>query len=249
MKIRLSALLLTLLAAVPLYAAGAPLSARLGEVTGEVSTRASGAAPWVTVKNGAMIAPGSEVRTAKGASAVIAFSDNNKVKLHSATIFGLDRATTKKTELRLFSGKIQAWVKRLNKADFTVRHAAGVAAVRGTILGVEGTEADATFTLYEGAMDIIDAFGKSLSLSPGQTANLTEAGGNKGTSTTPAGPPPEEPTVEAPPPPPEPTTTQTEGETAPPEEIAAEDIPAEGTEPMPYSPTQEAATTVSPSAP
>ncbi len=249
MKILL-AVLLPLLATVPLYAAELPLAARLAEVNGEVSARASSSASWVAVKDGTMIAPGGEVRTAKGSSVVVVFSDKNKVRLNSATVFGIDGATTLKTNLRLFSGKIQAWVKRVNKADFTVRHVAGVAAVRGTILEAEGTTTGLRLTLFEGAMDVVDAFGNSTSMTPGQTSSLSQTGGNQGVTATPSDvKTPAEPEAEAPAPP-DATTTQTEGEEPPPEEIAAV-----VEEPAPASPVQESATTttadstVSPSAP
>lgn len=245
----LLAVFLPLLAAVPLYAAELPLAAKIDEVNGEVSARATASAAWVAVKNGTMLAPGGEVRTAKGASAVVVFSDNNKVRLNSATVFGIDKATTLKTNIRLFSGRITAWVKRVNKADFVVRHNAGVAAVRGTILEGEGSDAGIVFSLLQGSMDVTDAFGNTASMTAGQSANLTQSGGNQGVQNLPPGTKtPEEPNVEAPEAP-APTTTQTEE--VPPEEVAAEAV-----EPVPASPVQESATTtasesttVSPSAP
>jgi len=239
----LLAAILALLATVPLYAAELPLAAKIDAVSGEVSARASSAASWVAVKNGAMLAPGGEVRTGKGASAVVVFSDNDKVRLNSATVFAIDGATTLKTELRLISGRFTAWVRRANKADFRVRHLAGVAAVRGTVLEGEGTDAGINFTLLQGAMDVTDAFGNTSSLIPGQSANLTQAGGNQGVTTaTGEVKVPEEPAVE---PPAAPTTAATTEPAAPPEEIAAETT----TVPPTKSPVQESATTVSPSAP
>lgn len=246
------AVMLPLLATASLNAAELPLAAKIDAVNGEVSARASSAASWVAAKNGTMLSPGGEVRTGKGASAVVVFSDNNKVRLNSATVFAIDGATTLKTELRLISGRFTAWVRRANKADFRVRHLAGVAAVRGTVLEGEGTDAGITFTLLQGAMDVTDAFGNTSSLNPGQSTNLTQAGGNQGVTTNTGDiKVPEEPAVE---PPAAPTTTTTQTETAtPPEEIAAE----ETTTPATTSPVQESAntttttesTTVSPSAP
>lgn len=251
MKFLLAAFL-PFLAPVPLHAAELPLAAKVDEVNGEVSARASSSASWVAVKNGTMLSPGGEVRTAKGASAVIVFSDNNKVRLNSATVFAIDGATTLKTELRLISGRFTAWVKKANKADFKVRHVAGVAAVRGTILGGEASETGIVFSLHEGTMDVTDAFGNTASMTAGQSANLTQSGGNQGVQALPPGTAiPEEPKVEAPA---APTTTTQTDTTTPPEAIAAETTTA----PPTTSPVQESAnttttttesTTVSPSAP
>jgi ferric-dicitrate binding protein FerR (iron transport regulator) len=114
------------------------------------------AAPWTGVKDGVMLAPGGEVKTWPDSSVVLAFSDGNKVKLEERTTFGVEGATTLRTSLRLFSGKLAAWVKRGNKADFRVRHAAGVAAVRGTVFTMIGTETGLRIALFEGSLEIVD---------------------------------------------------------------------------------------------
>lgn len=233
-----------LLAAVllPVFAAAeAGVSVRLAEVSGTVSARASSAAAWTPVKSGVMLAPGGEVRTDPGAGVVLAFSDGNKVRLEGATTFGVEGATTLKTSLRLFSGRIAAWVKRVNKADFTVRHAAGVAAVRGTVFAMEGTETGLSIALFEGALDVVDSFGRPTTMSPGQNASVTQAAGLTGVSSMPPDmKAPAEPAVEAPPAP--------VASTAP--EAPPADVPAETTVPTaaPPSPAQESST-VSPSAP
>lgn len=258
MKTILAAVLLPLFASVPLYAAEAGVSVRLAEVKGAVSARSSSSAAWTEVKDGTMLAPGGEVRTGPGASVVLAFSDGNKVKLEQKTSFGVEGATTLKTSLRLFSGKLSAWVKRANKADFSVRHAAGVAAVRGTVFGMEGSDLGLQIALFEGILDIVDNFGRPSTMNPGQNAQMSPAAGLMGISSLPpAATPPAEPKVEAPPPP---GTTSAATPPAPAETVPAETVPAdpapatETTALPPSSPTQESATsacvaTVSPSAP
>lgn len=253
MKPLFLAVLLPLFCAAPLYAAEAGVSVRLAEVKGAVSARASSSAEWVAVKEGAMLAPGGEVRTDPGANVVLAFSDGNKVKLEQKTTFGVEAATTLKTSLRLFSGKITAWVQRANRADFSVRHKAGVAAVRGTIFGMDGTEAALEIALYLGVLDITDNFGRPSTLSPGQNARVSQEAGLMGISSLPAGTTaPPEPAVAAPPPPGTTTAAPAPAETVP------ADTTADGgtTEAPPPSVTQESATTsstcvatVSPSAP
>lgn len=250
MKALFLAVLLPLFRAAPLYAAEAGVSVRLAEVKGAVSARASSSAEWVAVKEGTMLAPGGEVRTGSGASVVLAFSDGNKVRLAPKTTFGVEGATTLKTTLRLFSGKITAWVKRANNADFAVRHSAGVAAVRGTTFDMEGSDAALEIALYLGVLDIVDNFGRPSTLSPGQNARMSPAAGLMGISSLPpASTPPAEPQVESPPPPG--TTTAAPG----PAETVPADATADGgtTEVPASSPTQESATTcvatVSPSAP
>lgn len=259
MKILLAAVLLSLFAAGPSYAAEAGVSVRLGEVKGTVSARASSSAAWTEVKDGAMLVPGGEVKTGPGSSVVLAFSDGNKVKLEQKTSFAVEGATTLKTSLRLFSGKVSAWVKRANKADFSVRHAAGVAAVRGTIFGMEGNELSMQIELFEGVLDIVDNFGRPSTMSPGQNARMSADAGLMGISSLPPGTKaPEEPKVETPPAPG--TTTAAPAPEAAPAETVPADTKAETetTEVPASSPSQENATTtaestcvptVSPSAP
>lgn len=198
MKNILSAVLL--LASIPLYAAETRVVVRLAEVEGGVSARASSSAVWVAAKVGEIIAPGGEVKTEAGGGAVIAFSDGSKVKLGPATTFAVEGATTLTTSLRLFSGRLHAWVKRANKAEFKVRHSAGVAAVRGTVFGMYGTAAVFKVDLFEGALDIIDIFGRPASLVPGQSAAVSETAGLQRVSSLPPGArPPAEPQVDLPP--------------------------------------------------
>lgn len=252
MKTLLAAVLLPLFATVPLYAAESGVAIRLVEVKGAVTARASSTAEWVAVKDGVMLSPGGEAKTGAGASVVLAFSDGNKVHLGPKTTFAVEGATTLKTSLRLFSGRLSAWVKRANKADFTVRHAAGVAAVRGTVFAMEGTDTGMNIQLFEGALDIVDSFGRPSSMSPGQSASVSQTAGLQGISSLPPeAKAPVEPTVKAPPPPA--TTTAA----PPPAESAPEAIADSETATAPTtSPTQESSTTsstcdntVSPSSP
>lgn len=241
----LTAALIFLFGVAPLYGAEAGVSVRLAEVAGKVSARAASTAAWTEVRNGAMLAPGGEVRTEPGASVVLAFSDGNKVKLEPGTTFGVEGATTLKTSLRLFTGKLSAWVKRVNKADFVVRHAAGVAAVRGTVFGMEGTETGLSIALFEGALDIVDSFGRPSSMTPGQSAQITQAAGLTGISSLPPeAKAPAEPVVEAPPPPATAASAPSPAETVPADTTESSVVPA----PPTSSPTQETST-VSPSAP
>lgn len=249
-----AAAMLPLLMAVPSYAAESGVSVRLGEVKGAVSARASSSAAWAAAADGAMLAPGSEVNTGAGATAVLAFSDGNKVKLEPGTTFGVEGATTLKTSLRLFSGKIAAWVKRANKADFTVRHAAGVAAVRGTIFTVESGALEVKIALYDGLLDIVDNFGRPSTMSPRQSAHLSPDAGLMGISSLPpAAQTPEEPKTTPPPPPGTTAAAPPPADAPPPEALPS----ADKTALPPPSPIQESRTTtvpacvstVSPSAP
>jgi hypothetical protein len=94
MKILLAIALLPLFFAGTLYAAETGVAVRLAEVKGAVSARASSQAAWAAVKDGAMLAPGGEVKTEPGASVVLAYSDGNKVKPEEKTTFGVESATT-----------------------------------------------------------------------------------------------------------------------------------------------------------
>lgn len=248
MQTLLAAALLPVFLAASSYAADTGVSIRLAEVKGEVSTRASASAAWTPVKDGAMLAPGGEAKTGRGASVVLAFSDGNKVRLGPATTFGVEGASSVKTSLRLFVGRLDAWVKRSNRTNFTVRHRAGVAAVRGTVFTMEGADAETSIALFSGALDLVDLFGLPASLTPGQIARVSVDAGLQGIASLPPGTPtPAEPAV-APPPPP--TDTQTTV-------VPPDDLPATEVQPtLQANPTQESGTTestcvetVSPSAP
>ena len=173
--------------AVPLYSAESPVAVRLAEVKGVVTARASSTAAWVDAKNGTMLAPGGEIKSEANGSAVLAFSDGNKVKFGPRTTFAVEGATTLTTSLRLFSGRLQAWIRRANKADFVVRHRAGVAAVRGTVFEMLGAGAGLKIVLFEGALDITDSFGRPSSLSPGQSAQMSETAGMQRIASLPPG--------------------------------------------------------------
>lgn len=238
----LLAVFLPLFAALPSRGAELPLGAKLAEVKGTVSARASAEAAWTEVKDGVMLAPGGEVKTEDGASAVLAFSDNNKVRLGSKASFALEGATTAKTSLRLLAGRLECWIKRVNKAEFTVRHRSAVASVRGTVFAMEGSDTGAKIELFEGGLDIVDAFGRPTTLAPGQAASVSQSAGLEGiASLPPEVKAPEEPKVEAPPAP----KVVAALPPAPPAEIATEPEQA----PAATSPKQESATTVSPSSP
>lgn len=253
MKNLLAAVFLSLLASGPSYGAEAALGVQLAQVTGAVSARTSSSGEWTAVKDGDMVAPGGEVKTYSGASVVLAFSDGNKVKLEPGTTFGVEGATTLATTLRLFSGKLAAWVKRANRADFRVRHAAGVAAVRGTVFAMEGSETGLKIALFEGSLDVVDSFGRPSTLSPGQNATVSTQAGLTGISSLPPETKaPEEPKVEAPPAPkPDAAAKEPAKETVP-EDLPAAETATETTELPPPSVKQESAntaTTVSPSSP
>lgn len=253
MKTLLAAVFLSLLAAGPSHGAEAAVGVQLAQVTGAVSARASSSGEWAAVKDGDMVALGGEVKTYSGASVVLAFSDGNKVKLEPGTTFGVEGATTLATTLRLFSGKLAAWVKRANRADFRVRHAAGVAAVRGTVFAMEGSETGLNISLFEGSLDVVDSFGRPSTLSPGQNATVSAQAGLTGISSLPPDvKAPEEPKVEAPPAPKTDAAAKEPAKETAPEDLPAAETAAETTELPPPSVKQEnanTATTVSPSSP
>ncbi|MBI3288409.1 MAG: FecR domain-containing protein, partial [Elusimicrobia bacterium] len=222
MKMLLAAVSMFFLFAAPARAAESLLAARLADVIGRVSARVSSTAPWVQVKSGAMLAAGGEVKTEVGSGVVIVFSDGNKVFLAPRTTFAVEGATTLKTSLRLFSGRIECWVKRTNNANFAVRHRSAVASVRGTVFAMEGTDSAVKIDLFSGGLDIVDSFGRPSSLTSGQRAEVAQDTGLQGISTLPPDAvAPKEPDVAPPPPPPADMSAKDDG--TPPEDKPAED--------------------------
>jgi hypothetical protein len=112
-----------------------------------------------------------------------------------------------------------------------------VAAVRGTVFAMEGSDLGLNIALFSGALDIVDNFGRPSSMSPGQNAHVSPEAGLMGISSLPPGTAaPVEPNVEAPAPPP---ATDAKTTDVPPDALPATETEA----PPPASPTQESATT------
>jgi ferric-dicitrate binding protein FerR (iron transport regulator) len=119
-----------------------PRTAELSELRNTVEARASGADQWQTASEGQNIAAGDGVRTGDEARARLDLSDGGILRLGANTEFELTELSPGETDpaTRLQVGAGHVWIsvsKALGNGAFEVDTPNGVAAVRGSLMGVE----------------------------------------------------------------------------------------------------------------
>lgn len=173
MQLRPALLVLSVLFAAARAFAQAPAAA-LADFKGGVAVEAGGQA--LEPKPGLLLPPAAVVTTRGGSTAVIAFSNGNKVRLGAFSSIKVDERSAQRTTLSLLRGRLDCWVKRFKSSRFQVRTGAAVAAVRGTVFSVDFDGASARFDLFSGELSVTDIFGRGLVLTPGQRVDVTPSG-------------------------------------------------------------------------
>lgn len=148
------------LAAVPARAAGAAADARVDFAAGAVTAETAGAKRQV--KTGDALAAGDVIATAEAATAVVRLADGSRLKLRGGSRLQLTpRApSSRATEVMLILGGVFAQIaKRASGAEFRVRTAGAVAAVRGTRFftafgRTRGSERDLWVCVDEGLVEV-----------------------------------------------------------------------------------------------
>jgi hypothetical protein len=105
--------------------------------------------PWMPLRVGQELAPGSTVRTANDSSVVLFLDQNGPlVKLTENTTLGIDKLTFEptgvdtivETQLDLKSGRVVGIVRRLSTTSkYEVKTPTGVAGIRGTEYSISAT--------------------------------------------------------------------------------------------------------------
>jgi hypothetical protein len=116
-------------------------------ITGDAQYSVSG--PWMPLKVGQELAPGSTVQTANDSSVVLFLDQNGPyVKLSENTTLGLDKLsfeptgvdTIVETQLDLKSGRVIGVVRKLSTTSkYEIKTPTGVAGIRGTEYSISAT--------------------------------------------------------------------------------------------------------------
>jgi len=169
MRTALLAFLLGL--AIPAFTAGPrAVQCVIIALSGKVAVLRAGDKVQVPAKKGDFIYEGDEIITAKGGLASVALTGGAEVRVNadSTLKFGSSAGEAQKTEMK--SGQI--WSRLLHgHAQLHVNTGNAVAAVRGTEADIK-MRGELTVKVYEGVVDVINAFGKT-TLNQGQTTKVT----------------------------------------------------------------------------
>lgn len=132
------------------------------DIKGRVDTKAPGATEWKKVAVGDTVPMGTEVRTLKGARAVLKWKQGHVVKLSALTTIKLeksdfDAAKGENSLVNVNVGKVLVKSQKLANKDshFDVKTPTTIAGVRGTEFMVDVQQNGAsTVALVEGQLDI-----------------------------------------------------------------------------------------------
>ncbi len=153
-------------------------TAKIFKTKGDVEFLKKGAAAWMPVEAPYMLDEGDQVKTGPKAMADIYIKYGSKIRLAADTTFTVSKVAPEGNAVEVLKGKLTAWIRHFAGRAFTVRTPAAVCAVRGTVFGVEVSPAgDATWDLFQGAVQISDNQNHTADLMAGQRLSVSQAGG------------------------------------------------------------------------
>jgi len=142
------------------YAEKTPI-AMLSSVRGKVFVVREGAKEPVRAKTGELLYSGDKVKTEAGARAVVNFVSGIEIIVESNTEFTIrtdEKSLKKQEELEMLFGELLSKVPK--GVDYRVRTPQAVAAVRGTMFGVECTGNKTVVFVVEGEVEVYNNNGK-----------------------------------------------------------------------------------------
>ena len=173
------------------WAAEAPVenfTAKLFTAKGTVEYLKKGDASWAAVKAPFMLEAGDQLRTGPKSKAEIYIKYGSKVRLGEETTFVVSEVAPAGNTVEVLRGKMQAWIRKFAGRGFTVRTPSAVCAVRGTVFGVEVSEAgQTTWDLFSGVIQIADNRNRAVEMQAGQRLLVTQAEGAAAPVALPAG--------------------------------------------------------------
>jgi hypothetical protein len=153
-------------------------TAKIFTAKGNVEYLKKDTAVWVAVQAPFMLEAGDQVKTGPKSKAEIYIKYGSKIRLSEETTFVVSEVNPAGNVVEVARGKMQAWIRKFVGRGFTVRTPSAVCAVRGTVLGVEVSEAGlSTWDLFSGAMQIVDNRNRAIDLQPLQRVQVTQAEG------------------------------------------------------------------------
>jgi len=153
-------------------------TAKLFTAKGSVEYLKKDTAVWVAVKAPFMLEVGDQVKTGPKSKAEIYIKYGSKIRLGEETTFVIGAVAPEGNVVEVARGKMQAWIRKFVGRGFTVRTPTAVCAVRGTVFGVEVSEAgQTTWDLFSGSVQIADNRNRTIDLQPNQRLEVTQAEG------------------------------------------------------------------------
>jgi len=153
-------------------------TAKLFTAKGSVEYLKKDTAVWVAVKAPFMLEVGDQVKTGPKSKAEIYIKYGSKIRLGEETTFVIGAVAPEGNVVEVARGKMQAWIRKFVGRGFTVRTPTAVCAVRGTVFGVEVSEAgQTTWDLFSGSIQIADNRNRAIDLQPSQRVHVTQAEG------------------------------------------------------------------------
>lgn len=153
-------------------------TAKLFTAKGTVEYLKKGAANWVAVKAPFMMEVGDQVRTGAKSKAELYIKYGSKIRLNEETTFVIGQVAPEGNAVEVLRGKMTAWIRKFTGRGFTVRTPSAVCAVRGTVFGVEVSEAgQTTWDLFSGTIQIADNRNRTVDMQPNQRLQVTQAEG------------------------------------------------------------------------
>lgn len=153
-------------------------TAKLFKSKGVVERLAKDTAEWKAIEAPFMLEAGDQVRTGAKGKAEIYIKYGAKVRLGPDTTFVITTVAPEGNAVEVLRGKMHAWIRKFAGRGFSVRTPSAVCAVRGTVLGVEVSEAGQTvWDLFSGSMVVSDNRNRAVEMQPNQRLNVTQAEG------------------------------------------------------------------------
>ncbi len=153
-------------------------TAKIFTAKGTVECQKKGAAAWVAVEAPYLLEVGDQVRTGAKSKAEIYIKYGSKIRLGADTAFVITTVSPQENSVQVLRGKMNAWIRKFAGRGFSVRTPAAVCAVRGTVFGVEVSEAgQTTWDLFSGSVQIADNRNRTVDLVPNQRLEVSQAEG------------------------------------------------------------------------
>ncbi len=162
----------------------------LTSTEGKVLFLKNGSYTWAQVSRGQVLAPGDQLKTATGATAIVGFDDGTTVSLSPSTSFTLQESNSAASELKLTVGSLKAWISKSLNRRFAVRTPTAVCSVRGTEFEIGVTQqGDTNVQMLGGLLAVADMDGNEVLLKDNQSITVTAEGlgrvGDSGAPNTP----------------------------------------------------------------
>ena len=162
-------------------------SATLSELESDVQTRPTAGSIWQKARVGQEIKTGASVKTGADSRARIDISDGSIIRLGPTTVFELAEISPSPrdpvTRMKLSAGRLWATVtKALGTGAFEIDTPTGLAAVRGSMMGVAYDPATTSLliTCLEGECQLAGTSGTSVTLQAGQQSTIPGIGQDPG---------------------------------------------------------------------